>query len=161
MGLDISYYQFIEPVKGDDDIELDAPNERVIAWYTAGFDDRLDGIEAKFVKVSGRQGHFRAGSYSGYGHWRRLLSLVALDVEPHEVWARPLKFKGRPFYELIDFSDCEGCIGPKTSAKLSVDFTAYMAKFHNSSPESYYVKQYHLWAEAFRVAAKHGCVDFH
>lgn len=40
-----------------------------------------------------------------------------------------------PFLELIHFSDCEGIIGPKTSAKLYKDFEKYRDKFKKESKE--------------------------
>ncbi len=100
---------------------------------------RNDGLKTGCYVVGkgGRSFGFRAGSAAGYNHWRRELSLLAVGVEPEEVWEHPRKFQGQPFVELIDFPDGVGpSIGPKTSAKLHADFVyfASKAKRHFLSP---------------------------
>jgi hypothetical protein len=68
--------------------------------------------------------------YGGYSAWMRRLSLLALGVEPEEVWQHPRRFRGKPFVELINFPDTGGggAIGPITSAKLYGDFVAFASK---------------------------------
>jgi hypothetical protein len=81
--------------------------------------------------VAGRGGKDTGFSipYSGYNAWRRELCLMALAVEPEEVWEHPRRFHRKPFAELIDFPDCGTfTIGPTTSAKLHADFVAFAAK---------------------------------
>ena len=68
-------------------------------------------------------------SYGGYSTWMRRLSLLALDVEPEDVWQHPRRFRGKPFVELITFPDTDGgAIGPITSAKLYGDFVNFASK---------------------------------
>ena len=68
-------------------------------------------------------------NYAAYDGWIRRLSLMALGVEPTEVWNHPRRFRGKPFVELITFPDTGGgAIGPITSAKLYGDFVAFAAK---------------------------------
>jgi hypothetical protein len=75
-------------------------------------------------------------NYAAYNGWIRRLSLMALGVEPEEVWHHPRHFRGKPFVELIDFPDTDGgAIGPITSAKLYGDFVAFASK-----ARSYYAK---------------------
>src|SRR6476620_2536568 len=52
---------------------------------------------------------FRAGSYGGYGQWRKDLADFA-GFTLDEYWEAP--DTGQPFYELIHFADNEGTIGP-------------------------------------------------
>jgi len=68
-------------------------------------------------------------NYEGYNAWIRRLSLMALGVEPEEVWHHPRRFRGKPFVELITFPDTGGgAIGPITSAKLYGDFVAFASR---------------------------------
>ncbi len=65
-------------------------------------------------------------SYIAYDGWIRRLSLMALGVEPREVWAHPRRYRGNPLVELITFPDAGGgVIGPITAARLYEDFVAF------------------------------------
>lgn len=63
-----------------------------------------------------------------------------------------------PFSELINFSDCEGVIGPKTAAKLARDFAAFEAQAEAWGDDFY--DQYLNWEEVFLMAADGGAVAF-
>ena len=114
---------------------------------------------------------FRAGSYSGYNHWREKLAEIAgypsietdrfgsgLKEMRHDAGAR--EAGSGPFYELIWFSDCEGIIGPITSAKLARDFADFQAKA-DAVEDDYWREKYGKWRQAFEMAAEEGAVDFH
>jgi hypothetical protein len=91
---------------------------------------RKDGVKMGCY-VPGRGGRTSSldFNYSAYDGWIRRLSLMALGVEPEEVWNHPGRFRGRPFVELINFPDAGGgAIGPFTSAKLYADFVAFAPK---------------------------------
>ena len=65
-------------------------------------------------------------NYAGYNDWIRRLSLMAVGVEPEEVWNHPRRFRGKPFVELIGVPDTgKRAIGPVTSAKLYGDFVTF------------------------------------
>jgi hypothetical protein len=67
--------------------------------------------------------------YGGYSTRMRRLSLLALGVEPEEVWQHPRRYRGKPFVEVITFPDTDGgAIGPITSAKLYGDFVTFASK---------------------------------
>src|SRR6516165_2679519 len=68
---------------------------------------------------------FRAGSYRGYDAWRRMLAQFALGKTSKQVWAEEAK---GPFSELINFSGCQGYIGPVVAAKLAKDFADYQRR---------------------------------
>jgi hypothetical protein len=112
---------------------------------------------------------FRAGSYSGYNWWREQLCQLALDVPPDDVWGDPEHYAGKPFVELINFSDCEGCIGPITAAKLAVDFREYGPRVRTGAAKqitddeerSYFLDTYNDWQQAFEIASRDGFVIFH
>ena len=160
MGLDISYYETITPADCTRE-QVEDEYERYIHWYTVeGFESRLDGIEGEYMEVSGQRGGFRAGSYGGYNHWRNLLAQVIHDKDAEYFWSTS-PCDG-PFYELINFADNEGCIGPKTCAKLAKDFEDYGEKFASDPRVDDWDRQKYMdWCRAFQCAANTGCVEFH
>lgn len=108
--------------------------------------------------------HFRAGSYSGYNAWREWLAKTIHGVTPQTIWDNPDQYIGKPFYELIEFSDCEGTIGPKISAKLAEDFRNYFADIDSldeTDDVDCYKTKYRDWQKAFELAANTGAVCFH
>lgn len=142
-----------------------------IRVWVASFPERADGVVPSnaidgrdYFKVDGEKLNFRAGSYSGYNNWRDELSLLALKVPAESVWHNP-KFLGQPFQELIEFSDCEGVIGPKTSAKLYKDFcdfhAAALIHAQTIGDGDWWLDKYELWMRAFQLAADGGAVQFH
>lgn len=157
MGLDITALQ-------------DAKRERVLneddgydrglthAYVNADFAERADGLEDGFYSSEDDFG-FRAGSYSGYGYWREWLSQTFLGVLPRSVWDDPEAFAGRPFFELIHFSDCEGIIGPNVAAKLAKDFEDGRTQVVAAAESM--VAVYNDFARAFKMAAQNGLVIFH
>ena len=102
---------------------------------------------------------FHAGSYGGYSHWRRQLCLMALQVEPETVWDSPETYAISPFIELINFSDCEGCIGPVTSHDLAEDFKNFRPKAE-AIMDPYFLEVYDQFHEAFKLASDGGAVIF-
>src|SRR5437763_1488505 len=104
------------------------------------FEAQADGLEPGLYETADEI-DFRAGSCSGYNEWREQLAQFAGYPArpanfaeavpgrlPKEHSAGAWATTGGPFWELINFSDCEGVIGPKTSAKLAQDFAEYQVK---------------------------------
>jgi hypothetical protein len=110
------------------------------------------------------QHSFRAGSYSGYNWWRRQLCQFAHGVEPEEVWSDRQRYRGKPFVELIDFTDCDGRIGTKVAAKLAQDFRVHKkpaADFATTlGPENDWLEVYEEFARAFELASQDGALKF-
>ena len=104
---------------------------------------------------------FRAGSYGGYNDWREALSMFAYNVPPSVVWKNNDAYKDKPFYRLINFSDCEGIIGPEECKKLDKNFRDYQEAFSNSSANEWHKEKYNEWLKAFGLAADNGFVEFH
>jgi hypothetical protein len=127
---------------------------------------RLAGMKpGQYEYTEGSERHgFRAGSYSGYNWWRRQLCQFALGVDPEEVWHHPRRYRGKPFVELIDFTDCDGRIGTKVAAKLAQDFRDHRklaADFASTlESESYWFEVFEEFAEAFTLAAQDGALEF-
>lgn len=113
---------------------------------------------------------FRAGSYGGYNDYRNKLSECFLNVQSNEVWTNERRYEGKPFYEQINFSDCEGFIGPKVSAKLHEDYKRGRDQWYEFLKELYAgddeeikwgMAIYDNWTKAFGIASDEGLVWFH
>lgn len=178
MGLDITAYRQLKKIDCvfDEDGEPIDPTTRepleecyLRAWVNPDFPGRADDIEDKGVYLSEDSFGFRAGSYGGYNHWRRTLAeLAGYPAAPftrfgttemrHDAgaWAAD----SGPFWELINFSDCEGVIGATASAKLAADFAAHQDKADAHADERFRAK-YAEFRQAFEMAADGGAVEFH
>ena len=169
MGLDISAYVNATraPDANPDDWDSVA-RASVIPEFAAA----ADGIEHGELFTFDKQICFRAGSYSGYGQFRDELAALAgypayemADGDerrhPHaaSAWFGQVP-EDAPFFPLINFSDCEGTIGPQTSARLAEHFAAHQAKA-DEHPDSYFREKYAVWRSAFEAVAGNGFVDFH
>ena len=165
MGLDIRYYARLEAsdaMVSDDadpwDLEVFKPT------VNSDFESRAIGVDPNVWYRDEERGHFRAGSYSGYNRWREALADAVGMPSPRDVWDG--KVEAGPMYELINFSDCEGTIGPVVSAKLARDFDEQRdrvtgwAAIQPREDREYFLRKYEEWASAFKVAADGGCVVF-
>ena len=104
---------------------------------------------------------FRAGSYSGYNWWRDQLAQMAYRKPAERVWAENTD---GPFFELINFADNEGTIGPIACARLAEHFEAgrdtVRARLYDKV-DGWDQQKYDEWARAFDLAANTGLVRFH
>ena len=174
MGLDISAYSHmvkssINPTTEEETEEAWERGAQCAFWYH-GFDRSGRGLvqDAWYEPTDQTKSHgFRAGSYSGYNHWRKdLAEHVGLELQPdgpNDYWGKP--DTGQPFYELINFADNEGTIGPEAAADLLADFRAHEKSYvaaHSTGPMGEYdVERYHHWILAFELASQGGMVVFH
>lgn len=108
---------------------------------------------------------FGAGSYGGYGVWRRDL---ARQFNPSGTESGPSGLSvplepdpEKPFYELIWFADNEGTIGPDAAKDLLADFIEHASRYN---PEMQWADHarglYTDWIRAFELAADGGLVSF-
>lgn len=174
MGLDITAYSGLEKLNAklnENEEAIDAATGATIEgkWCSlrpnSDFLPRADGIDGIY-RFKARF-DFRAGVYSGYSAFRESLAKLAgypkavttyrgITETRHDEGA--FAASGGPFWELIYFSDCEGVIGPTTSAKLARDFSEHQAK---AGADEWFFERYRNWKEAFELAAKGGAVRFH
>jgi hypothetical protein len=178
MGLDISAHERVILVKSigvkeyskDDEAQRMAEeNGHTYLCNVPSGLPQADGLPDGIYRTEGRSVGFRAGSYLGYNAWREWLSLTMLGMSPERVWAMTDEERsGLSFVELINFSDCEGFIGPETCAKLARDFAQHKYKIPSGgrNPQErtfsdYTLQKYNEWQEAFALAADKGVVDFH
>ncbi len=161
VGLDITAYHRLKvakprPAHGEDydyqtQVNIDAPTlsltENNWPGRTAGTSAGVFDFDEEF--------RFRAGSYVGYNTWRDDLAKFAGFDSAKLVWDTS---PSGPFVELINFSDCEGFIGPVVAAKLAKDFMDHAAR---AADQGWFSECYANWRKAFEMAADGGCVDFH
>lgn len=173
MGLDITAYrqlQLAESPELDDDGY--PTGDAVKLYVNSNFADRAEGIRDKGVYEFADSMDFRAGSYGGYSAWREeLAKLAGYPLTDHEAYGGHIEKRHAagawaategPFWELINFSDCEGVIGPTVAAKLARDFAEWddRAKARGAALPFFYEK-YQEWHKAMEMAADGGAVDFH
>jgi hypothetical protein len=174
MGLDIRSFQKLQPVTdpkaaipfalivGGDEDGCVLPlrfAEREVAYTEEYWPGRAEGITGGIDYNFADTLAFRAGSYSGYDEWRNWLAKVGGWSSAEDCWVSG-KTEG-PFLELICFSDCDGLIGPKISAKLARDFAQFETKAEELSPNEWCIGLYREWRAAFEMAADGGAVWFH
>jgi hypothetical protein len=90
-------------------------------------------------------------------------------VEASAVWEDPTSFEGRPGYEMIDFSDCEGTISSSVADKLHQDlvenrdvFKAHLIEvFGNGHLQvAWSMETYDNFIYAFELASENGVVIY-
>lgn len=169
MGLDITAYRQLVPAPGAE-LEDGYPVDYEHFWRARGLDvvekhwpRRSEGLVNDTTYSFADSFGFRAGSYGGYNRWRETLTQLASLPTPNQIWEAAEKgmiFVG-PFAELINFSDCEGTIGPIVATKLAKDFAEREAAISAKAPDDYFREKYRAWRKAFEMAADNGAVDFH
>ena len=163
MGLDIRCYTGLTKTdwklndRGD---VLDEKGNKVtkttFSRYGGGeFESRCYDLEPDVVYTTNQPDFgFRAGSYSYYNQWRNQLAEVAGFSSAKDAW----EANGGPFWELINFSDCDGVIGPTISAKLNMDFILFRDKALKMGDE--FMQNYDDFQTAFAMASRAGAVVF-
>jgi hypothetical protein len=133
MGLDVSAYSNVRLIKQYDSREQfyedrTIPSDVVFVSSTyvdnPSFPDQLgdSNLVSCGLYVYNNAYGFRAGSYSGYNNWRDRLSRTVMGVPAEEVWHNPDKYRDKPFYHIINFSDCEGIIAGNVAVESFEDF---------------------------------------
>lgn len=172
MGLDITAYskiKFDSPIILNEDSEDfdDIIDDSIFLYTQECFELQNEGIGQGYYNHEGEEKRFSAGAYSSYNSWRKELAKL-VGTTDQEIWNNIEKYKNTPFFELINFSDAEGFIGPKTSAKLYKDFldhdekaAIYSKQIGESLPHWSFKAKYDNWKEAFKLASDGGAVCFH
>ncbi len=158
MGLDITAYKQLTKVAVavDKDSEPLDGGEYFHAYANPDFPGREEGVEHHAYYSFVQDFAFRAGSYSGYGDWRRQLA----DLAGWPSYEAVQDATDGPFFELLWFADNEGTIGPVVSAKLAGDFAAYQSRA-DKHHDAWFREKYTKWRAAFEMARDNGAVSFH
>lgn len=158
MCVDITAYSKLALTEPHERTDRNCYGEHLHAFVLDGFDASLRGLEAGrcYVRTDDTgEAEIMSASYGGYNRWREHLSEAALGVTPQEVWKDPDAYRDRPFFELINFADNEGTIGPEAAADLLADFTDTVhARLADTVPH------WQDWIDGLRLAADGGLVDF-
>jgi hypothetical protein len=187
MGLDITAWSHIKRMD-----EQDLDNYACIRiWKHSSFPLHCELEDGCYEVTELTEAHnFRAGTYSGYNMFRDILTFCTSGVPSSSFWENEDLYQGNPFFELINFSDCDGAIGPEYSSRLYDDFVQNRKRFIanlrqeidyskvttdplalepeffldlNLSEDSidYYIEQYDNWTRSFELAKDCGIVEFH
>lgn len=169
MGLDISAYSNLVKIRDLNEGEEANYETEVEFFVNYAFEGREDQIEEAIAYKYDEEYDFRAGSYGSYNHWRnQLAELAKYPLTEFEDFignvqqrydAGAWEVTKGPFWELINFSDCEGVIGAATSAKLAKDFDTFQSAA-DAHPNKYFIESYNCWRKAFEMAANNGAVEF-
>lgn len=152
MGLDVEAYKKLtkvdHPERDEDGCLVDWDNlvevDQARLDYTEQyFSGRTQGLVTG-VYSSDDSLRFRAGAYSYYNRFRTKLEKMASNSQ---------------LFELIEFSDCEGFIGPVVSKKLAKDFKD-LEGIARDQLDEYDMETYLKFKKAFELASEDGCVEF-
>jgi hypothetical protein len=163
MGLDITAYRLLSKVENpelDEDGYPIAGHQwrcRRIEYTDRDFPGRAAGLESQVIYAFTDSFDFRAGSYGGYNQWRDQLARLAGYASAEDCWSN---HQSGAFWELINFSDCEGVIGRNVAAKLAKDFADFKEKAA-AIGDQWFFDTYCCWEKAFIMASDSGAVDFH
>lgn len=172
MGLDITAYRQLKEERkafGDDD---GYPEKLTRLWNNKDFPNSFEGLKEKTLYSYADSHGFRAGSYGGYNAWREWLAALVGYKETEYVASFGGLQKARaaacwegetgPFSELINFSDCDGTIGPKAADKLAKDFAEWDERAKAADrADGYNYSRYKEWRKACEMAADGGAIAFH
>lgn len=151
------------------DDPLHEARDHVVAFCYRGMEQSLDDLVAGACYAVSDPMEMVQHSYGGYNDVRDHLARGVLGVDPRTVWNDPETYAGLPMYEVINFADNEGTIGPKACERLAVDFEQQRPKFlayierAKSDPTrypdaEYYIRSYEGLAAGFGHAAGTGLV---
>ena len=162
MGLDITAYEqviYLRPYDPNHDTQIDYKTETLL-YVNQELPQQSDGMLTGIYEFRGKPFCFRAGSYSGYNLWRYKLARLG-GRTPEKIWQNP---QPGPFVELINYSDCEGLIGPQTAAKLYRDFQICQqaaTTFGRGLDHEDWCLRYNSWMTACHLASKEGAISLH
>ncbi len=159
MGLDIDVYEnakFVKEWSSYDDTDEDG----MVFVSNKAFPKRLGEMKEGIYSADRTSLGFRAGSYGGYGQWRRQLCRLIYGIEIEEWWKTPVAESSQPFAELLNMADNEGDIGTSVCAKLARDFQDHNEQIKSVGDE-YWRELAYNWQEAFKRAGRcNGFVSF-
>lgn len=156
MGLDVSVYQNIKVRDLEDEDDYDYEFQAFVP--APQWEHKIKNLNNGAYYTGDSVGDLRSGYGSHYGF---RVALCEIMYRTENEWIHGELNENMPFYELIDFSDCEGCLDWEISEKLYNDFISN----HEAAMRYFKVKpnfkdKYIEWTEIFRLGKDKGVVSF-
>lgn len=172
MGLAIRYHSNLVKARGNEafDETGEIKDGWVQIWVNTDFPGREDRLEDRRCYSAESSEYFYAAGYAHYGSWREMLAKLAgypaVDFDKFGDGRLEKRHAAGawgagsgPFWELIQFSDCEGIIGPETSKKLADDFARFQERADQIG-DVWFLGLYAKFRKAFETASENGAVEF-
>jgi hypothetical protein len=176
MGLDVTAFQEMKLINAcrNEDGEIIDPEtgkeveSAVEIWDNTDFPGRAAPLHSKCVYSYEEAMAVPGQGYGGFSNWRETLAKISgWPLTEYESWGAIKKWHSAgawaategPFWELINFSDCEGFIGTDACKKLCADFAQY--KEAASKEDGNFYTRYLQWHEAVIFASANGALQFH
>jgi hypothetical protein len=164
MGLDVSVFSKVQRVRDDDGSDWEG--DEVVLANAPDFAPRAVDVPNGVYRYE-RCEHVFSRSYGTYNRWREMLANLAgyarhptekdeCHIHSRTAW----EAESGPFWELINFTDCDGVLGAQTCKKLLLDFEAFEAAAA-AHADSWFSEIYRTFHQAIRLAADGGAVKFH
>lgn len=180
MGLDITAYRKLEKLEcnlnGDGEPIDPSTGEPLYEYFKCFANDyfpgREQGLESGACYKYEMAANVFSRAYSSYNHWREELAKLAgypltnfeqlgIVQTSHAAAAWLGKVKdSEPFCELVNFTDCDGVIGPVVARKLLADFISFDEKAKAVDSHNFY-KHYTDIRRGLEMAADGGALQFH
>lgn len=80
-------------------------------------------VAGAWYVLGGERAGYRQ-SYGGYGHTRAVMCQAVIGVAPERVRDNLDQFASNPLTPFVNFSDCEGTIGPRAARDIHAAMTA-------------------------------------
>lgn len=173
MGLDITAYSNLKKVDPQpSEKDGDYRDDLVRIYNNEDFPGSAGSLEDRAFYSFEWSDSCLSMSYGGYNAWRDMLAKLAgyplakregfggaiIDSHAAAAW-NGLVGPGAPFYDLINFSDCEGTIGPEACGRLLKDFVAFDEAAKAVAEKYFYAAYRDLWF-GVELASNNGCLCF-
>lgn len=156
MGLDISFYA---SVKVDPNPPADTDEQRIVsnndsfaaraAPFKEGDHFTTDGTTARY-----------SSAYSSYSRVRDILCRKILGMPAEDLWKDKVKRDEPGFAEMVNFTDCDGFMGPEACARVSAAL-ATLPEDWIAAQEDWDQQCIRRLVAGFAVAANGGCAEYH
>jgi hypothetical protein len=180
MGLDITAYRKLTKL----DVVFDADGEPIDpqtrepvddymkVYANSDFPGRAEGLEDRAIYSYEEADSCLSLGYGGYNGWREALAKMAgypLTEYEGQFGSREKAHAAAcwgdgetgPFAELINFTDCDGTIGPVVAAKLARDFAEWDERAKAVGEPHYFYRIYAELRKGVEMAADGGALRFH